>query len=197
PVSLYGQPSDMTEINKIADKYNLSVIEDAAQSFGSEYHGKKSCNLSSVGCTSFFPAKPLGCFGDGGAVFTNNEKLAEIMKSLRLHGQTERYYHKYIGMGGRLDTLQAAVLDVKLKYYETDLKNRQKVAEKYTELLAGKLITPKVKEDRTSAWAQYSVRIKNRNLIQDELKKAGVPTAVHYPKPLHLQECFEYLGYSK
>ena len=197
PVSLYGQPSDMTEINKIADKYNLSVIEDAAQSFGSEYHGKKSCNLSSIGCTSFFPAKPLGCFGDGGAVFTNNEKLAEIMKSLRLHGQTERYYHKYIGMGGRLDTLQAAVLDVKLKYYETDLKNRQKVAEKYTELLAGKLITPKVKEDRTSAWAQYSVRIKNRNLIQDELKKAGVPTAVHYPKPLHLQECFEYLGYSK
>lgn len=197
PVSLYGQPSDMTEINKIAGKYDLSVIEDAAQSFGSEYQGDKSCNLSSIGCTSFFPAKPLGCFGDGGAVFTNNEKLAGIMRSLRLHGQTERYYHKYIGMGGRLDTLQAAVLDVKLKYYEADLKRRQNVAEKYTELLAGKLITPMVKEDRTSAWAQYSIRIKNRNLIQDELKKAGIPTAVHYPKPLHLQECFEYLGYSK
>ncbi|QLE02357.1 DegT/DnrJ/EryC1/StrS family aminotransferase [Galbibacter sp. BG1] len=197
PVSLYGQPSDMTEINEIARKYDLTVIEDAAQSFGSEYKGDKSCNISSIGCTSFFPAKPLGCFGDGGAVFTNNDKLAEIMKSLRLHGQTERYFHKYVGMGGRLDTIQAAVLNVKLKYYEEDVKRRQLVAQKYTELLKEKLITPIVKDDRTSVWAQYSVRVKNRDGVQNKLKSVGIPTAVHYPRPLHLQECFEYLNYKE
>lgn len=197
PVSLYGQPSDMDEINQIAKKFELSVIEDAAQSFGSEYGGKKSCNLSTIGCTSFFPAKPLGCFGDGGAVFTNDERLAEIMKSLRIHGQTERYFHKYIGMGGRLDTLQAAVLNVKLRHYQKDLERRQRVAHKYTKLLSERLITPIVKNDRTSAWAQYSVRVKDRNQVQYKLKQEGIPTAVHYPRPLHLQECFEYLGYKK
>lgn len=197
PVSLYGQPSDMYEINQIANKFNLAVIEDAAQSFGSEYNGEKSCNLSTIGCTSFFPAKPLGCFGDGGAVFTNDDELAEIMKSLRVHGQTERYFHKYIGMGGRLDTLQAAVLNVKLSHYDNDLGRRQKVAVKYKKLLSGKLITPIVRDDRTSAWAQYSVRVEDRNQVQDKLKRDGIPTAVHYPRPLHLQECFKHLGYKK
>jgi UDP-2-acetamido-2-deoxy-ribo-hexuluronate aminotransferase len=195
PISLYGQVSDMDEINAIAKKHNLSVIEDAAQSFGATYKGKKSCNLSSIACTSFFPAKPLGCFGDGGAVFTNNKGLAEKIKSLRVHGQTKRYTHKYIGIGGRLDTLQAAVLLVKLKHYEEDVKMRQQVAERYNDLLKDLLPVPHVKEYNTSVWAQYSIRIASRDLVQQKLKEKGIPTAVHYPSPLHLQECFEYLGY--
>jgi UDP-2-acetamido-2-deoxy-ribo-hexuluronate aminotransferase len=200
PVSLYGQPSDMDEINSIAIKYNLFVIEDAAQSFGATYKGKRSCNLSYIGCTSFFPAKPLGCFGDGGAVFTNDDELAQRLKSLRIHGQTKRYHHKYIGMGGRLDALQAAVLRVKLKHYPEDLKKRQEVAKKYTNQLNTQdstFSTPEIKEDRTSAWAQYSIRVKNRDKLQAKLKESGIPTAVHYPKPLHLQECFAYLGYKE
>ena len=191
PVSLYGQPSDMDEINAIAKKYNLKVIEDAAQSFGAEYKGKKSCNLSDIGCTSFFPAKPLGCFGDGGAVFTNDDTLAEKIRSLRIHGQTSRYHHKYIGMGGRMDTLQAAVLRVKLRHYDDDLKKREKVAKAYAQSIA----IADLKSDRRSAWAQFSLRVKNRDNIQAQLKARGIPTAVHYSKPLHLQECFEYLGY--
>jgi len=200
PVSLYGQPSDMDEINSIAKKYNLFVIEDAAQSFGATYKGKRSCNLSHIGCTSFFPAKPLGCFGDGGAVFTNDDELAQKLKSLRIHGQTKRYHHKYIGMGGRLDALQAAVLRVKLKHYPEDLKKRQEVAKKYTDQLNTQystFSTPEIKEDRTSAWAQYSIRVKNRDELQAKLKELGIPTAVHYPKPLHLQECFAYLGHKE
>lgn len=198
PVSLYGQMADMDEINKIAQKHNLIVIEDAAQSFGATYKNDKSCNVSKFGCTSFFPAKPLGCFGDGGALFTDDEELADKIKSLRVHGQTERYYHKYIGMGGRLDTLQAAILDVKLSCYDEDIVRRQNVALAYTQKLKSSPIrTPIVKEDRTSVWAQYSVRIQNRDNVQSKLKDLGVPTAVHYPKPLHLQECFEYLGYKK
>lgn len=198
PVSLYGQPSDMEEIQTIAKKYKLKVIIDGAQSFGCTYKGKTDSNLGDISCTSFFPAKPLGCYGDGGAVFTNDDELAEKIKSLRLHGQTKRYYHKYIGMGGRLDTIQAAVLNVKLNYYKKDLDLRQKVAKKYTDLLNRKnLILPQVKEDRTSAWAQYSIRVQNRELLQEELKNAGVPTAVHYPMPLHLQEAFTYLGYKQ
>jgi len=191
PVSLYGQPSDMDEINAIAKKYNLKVIEDAAQSFGSEYKGKKSCNLGDIGCTSFFPAKPLGCFGDGGAVFTNDDTLAEKIRSLRIHGQTSRYHHKYIGMGGRMDTIQAAVLRVKLRHYDDDLKRREKVAKAYAQSIA----IADLKSDRRSAWAQFSLRVKNRDEIQAQLKAKGIPTAVHYPNPLHLQECFEYLGY--
>ncbi|MCS5551290.1 MAG: DegT/DnrJ/EryC1/StrS family aminotransferase [Gammaproteobacteria bacterium] len=195
PVSLYGQVSDMDEVNTIAENHNLSVIEDAAQSFGATYKGRKSCNLSTIACTSFFPAKPLGCFGDGGAVFTNNKKLAEKIKSLRVHGQTKRYTHKYIGLGGRLDTLQAAVLLVKLKHYEEDVKMRQQVAEQYHGLLKDLLPVPHVKEHNTSVWAQYSIRVTSRDFVQQKLKEKGIPTAVHYPTPLHLQECFEYLGY--
>lgn len=197
PVSLYGQPADMDAIQAIADKHNLNVIIDGAQSFGSTYKGKTDSNLGDISCTSFFPAKPLGCYGDGGAVFTNDDVLAEKMKSLRLHGQTKRYHHKYIGMGGRLDTIQAAVLNVKLSHYKKDLALRQEVATKYTEALSAKpfITIPTVYDDCTSAWAQYSIRIKNRDALQEKLKLAGIPTAVHYPLPLHLQEAFEYLGY--
>jgi UDP-2-acetamido-2-deoxy-ribo-hexuluronate aminotransferase len=197
PVSLYGQMSDMDVINKIALKHNLVVIEDGAQSFGATYKGIKSCNASTIGTTSFFPAKPLGCFGDGGAVFTNNDDLAVKMKSMRVHGQTERYHHKYIGMGGRLDTLQAAILKVKVDNYDADVSRRQQVAERYTELLKSSLNTPKIDEGYTSVWAQYSIRVSNRDSVQISLKEKGIPTAVHYPKPLHLQECFDYLGYKK
>ncbi|RXK07195.1 DegT/DnrJ/EryC1/StrS family aminotransferase [Halarcobacter bivalviorum] len=198
PVSIYGQPADMQKIQDIANKHNLKVIIDGAQSFGSTFNGTTDSAWGDISTTSFFPAKPLGCFGDGGAVFTDNEELAEKMKSLRVHGQSKRYHHKYIGMGGRLDTIQAAILNVKLKYYEKDLALRQEVASKYTKSLAGKdLVLPYVDEKATSAWAQYSVRVKNRDSVQEKLKEAGIPTAVHYPKPLHLQECFEYLGYKK
>ena len=195
PVSLYGQPCDMDEINQIAKKYNLKVIVDGAQSFGSTYKGISDSNLGDISCTSFFPAKPLGCYGDGGALFTNDEKLADKIKSLRLHGQSIRYHHQYIGMGGRLDTIQAAVLNVKLKYYPKDLKLRQDVAAKYTQALNAKNIeTPFVKSDRTSAWAQYSIRVQNRTELQTKLQNLGIPTAVHYPMPLHVQECFKYLN---
>jgi UDP-2-acetamido-2-deoxy-ribo-hexuluronate aminotransferase len=198
PVSLYGQPADMDEIQAIAGKYNLKIIIDGAQSFGSTYKGKTDSNLGDISCTSFFPAKPLGCYGDGGAVFTNDDILAEKIKSLRLHGQTKRYYHKYIGMGGRLDTIQAAVLNVKLKYYAQDLALRQQVAQKYTEALISKdLILPVMKANRTSAWAQYSIRVKNREILQNHLKEVAIPTTIHYPMPLHLQEAFQYLGHKE
>ena len=199
PVSLYGQPADMDDIQDIANKHNLKVIIDGAQSFGSTFNGQTDSNLGDISTTSFFPAKPLGCFGDGGAIFTNNEELATKMKSLRVHGQSKRYHHKYIGMGGRLDTLQAAVLNVKLKHYPKDLALRQEVANKYTEALLNKsnLVLPFVDENSTSAFAQYSVRVKNRDEVQGRLKEHGIPTAVHYPMPLHLQECFEYLDYKK
>ena len=198
PVSLYGQPSSMSKIQEIATKHNLKIIIDGAQSFGATYNGLTDSNLGDISTTSFFPAKPLGCFGDGGAVFTNDEALAIKMKSLRVHGQSKRYHHKYIGMGGRMDALQCAIVDVKLKYYEKDLLLRQEVASKYTNALKDKdLILPFIEENRTSAFAQYSIRVKNRDEVQHRLKEKGIPTAVHYPMPLHLQECFEYLGYKK
>lgn len=201
PVSLYGQPADMDALEQLKIKHpKLKIIIDGAQSFGSTYNGITDSALGDISTTSFFPAKPLGCYGDGGAVFTNDEEIANKMKSLRLHGQSKRYHHKYIGMGGRLDTIQAAVLNVKLKYYPKDLTLRQEVAQKYHSKLNiknSKLVLPFVEEGRTSAWAQYSVRVKNRDEFQEKLKFAGIPTAVHYPMPLHLQECFKYLGYKK
>ncbi|HIP13908.1 MAG TPA: DegT/DnrJ/EryC1/StrS family aminotransferase [Sulfurimonas autotrophica] len=200
PVSLYGQPAELDAIQTIADKHNFKVIIDGAQSFGSTYKGKTDSNLGDISTTSFFPAKPLGCFGDGGAVFTKDDDLAEKMKSLRVHGQSKRYHHKYIGMGGRMDTLQCAIVNVKLKHYKKDLALRQEVAEKYTEALGGvalasQIILPYVDERSTSAFAQYSIRVQNRDEVQAKLKEQGIPTAVHYPMPLHLQECFEYLDY--
>ena len=200
-VSLYGQPCDIDALEQLKIKHSkLKIIIDGAQSFGSTYKDKTDSNLGDISTTSFFPAKPLGCFGDGGAVFTNDEVLAIKMKSLRVHGQSKRYHHKYIGMGGRMDTLQCAIVDVKLKYYKKDLALRQEVANKYNSKLSiqnSKLVLPFVEKGRTSAFAQYSIRVKNRDEVQAKLKEAGIPTAVHYPMPLHLQECFEYLGYKR
>jgi len=200
PVSLYGQPADMESINALAKKYDLNVIIDGAQSFGATYKGKAEVHHCDAYTTSFFPAKPLGCYGDGGAVLTNDDALAEKMKMLRVHGQNKRYHHKYIGMGARLDTIQAAVLNVKLKHYRDDLALRQEVASKYSEQLAAssqEFMLPFVDDRSTSAWAQYSIRVKERDALQAKLKEAGVPTAVHYPMPLHLQECFSYLNYKE
>ncbi len=195
PVSLYGQPADMDGVNAVAEDYGLPVIEDAAQSFGALFRDNMSCNLSTIGCTSFFPAKPLGCYGDGGAVFTSDQKLAGKIASLRLHGQGERYQHNYLGVGARMDTLQAAVLLAKLPHYPDEIHRRQAAAQRYTKLLHDKVKTPAVKGDRTSVWAQYSIRLKGRDALREHLIHAGIPTAVHYPRPLHLQACFQYLGY--
>ncbi len=195
PVSLYGQPADMDEINIIAKKYNLKVIIDGAQCFGASYKDQCASQSCDIYTTSFFPAKPLGCYGDGGAVFTNNDDYAEKMSMMRVHGQNKRYHHRYIGMGGRLDTIQAAILLAKLPHYHNEIEGRNRVANTYTKLLNGTMVqTPVVKDDRTSVWAQYTVRVKNRDQIQEKLKELGIPTAVHYPMPLHLQECFQYLG---
>jgi len=198
PVSLYGQPADMDKIQDIANRHNLRVIIDGAQSFGATFNGVTDSNLGDISTTSFFPAKPLGCFGDGGAVFTNDEELATKIKSLRVHGQSKRYHHKYIGIGGRMDTIQCAILDVKLKYYKKDLALRQEVAKKYRDRLKDKdLILPYIDSRATSAYAQYSIRVEDRDNLQLELKKSGIPTAIHYPKPLHLQDSFSYLGYNQ
>ncbi len=198
-VSLYGQPSDMDTIKQIANKHNLKIIVDGAQSFGSTYKGESDSTLGDISTTSFFPAKPLGCYGDGGAVFTDDDNLALKMRQLRVHGQNKRYHHKYIGVGARLDTIQAAILLAKLPHYQKEIRLRQEVALKYTNKLIKNpnIITPIVKDDRTSVWAQYSIRVKDRDKLQAKLKEKGIPTAVHYPMPLHLQECFEYLEYKK
>lgn len=202
PVSLYGQPVDIDPINELANDYGIKldkkiyVIEDAAQSLGAEYKSRKSANLSDIGCVSFFPTKPLGCYGDGGAIIVNNDLLAEKIKSLRVHGQTRRYHHKYIGINGRLDTLQAAILQVKLKYFSMEIERRNKIAERYQQLLSRpELILPNIKPDRTSVYAQYSIRVKERSKFIEYLHNKHIPTAIHYPLPIHLQECFSYLGY--
>ena len=183
----------MDSINEIAAKYGLKVIEDAAQSFGATYKGKRSCNLSELATTSFFPAKPFGCYGDGGAIFTRNAELAEKIKSIRNHGQIKRYYHKYIGVNSRLDTIQAAILNVKLKYYEEEMKMRQTIADRYTSLLKDKVKTPAVLPERTSVWAQYTIRVKDRDAVQKKLQEQGIPTC-SLSSPLHLQEAFAFCG---
>lgn len=194
PVGLYGQPADMDEINEIAQRYNLKVIIDGAQSFGANYDNKSEVHHCDIYTTSFFPAKPLGCYGDGGAVFTNNDDYAQKIKMMRVHGQNKRYHHKCIGLGGRLDTIQAAVLLAKLPHYKEEIKARQNIAEQYNKALLGACDIPLVKMGRESVWAQYTIRSSNRDQIQEKLKQSGIPTAVHYPMPLHLQECFNYLG---
>ncbi|MCX7123565.1 MAG: DegT/DnrJ/EryC1/StrS family aminotransferase [Gammaproteobacteria bacterium] len=202
PVALYGQAADMDEINAIAKHYGekfghkICVIEDAAQSLGAEYKGKKSGHLSEMGCTSFFPSKPLGCYGDGGAIFTDDDALAAKLRALSSHGQTQRYRHEYIGLNSRLDTIQAAILNVKLKYFEAEVKARHTIGARYTELLQGAdCVTPMTFADRTHVYAQYSVRVKDRDAVVARLKEAGVPTAIHYPMPIHAQPCFKGLGY--
>lgn len=197
PVSLYGQCADMDAINNIAKKYNITVIEDACQSFGASFRGKKSCNLSTISCTSFFPSKPLGAYGDGGAIFTDNDELSAKMRMLLNHGQNERYKHKYIGINGRLDAVQAAILNVKLKHFEEEVRLREEIGSRYSDLLEdADVITPKIADGNTSVYAQYSIRVKDREAMVEKLSKLGVPTAVHYPVPLHMQEAFKDLGYS-
>lgn len=189
PVSLYGQCADFDAINAIATKYNLPVIEDAAQSFGATYKGRKSCNLSTVACTSFFPSKPLGCYGDGGAIFTNDEELAKVIRQIARHGQDRRYHHIRVGVNSRLDTIQAAILLPKLEILDDEMQARQKVAEIYNQLFnqAGVHTTPYLEPHNTSAWAQYTIQVDNRAEIQKELQEQGIPTAVHYPIPLNKQ----------
>lgn len=189
PVSLYGQCADFDAINAIAQKYNIPVIEDAAQSFGATYKGRKSCNLSTIACTSFFPSKPLGCYGDGGAIFTNNDELAKVIRQIARHGQDRRYHHIRVGVNSRLDTLQAAILLPKLAVLDEERQARQKVADTYTQLLneVGILTTPFIESHNQSAWAQYTIQIDKRAEVQERLKQQGIPTAVHYPIPLNKQ----------
>jgi UDP-2-acetamido-2-deoxy-ribo-hexuluronate aminotransferase len=199
PVSLYGQVSDMNEINKIAeDNGNIPVIEDAAQSFGAMYEGKKSCNLSTIGCTSFFPAKPLGCYGDGGAIFTNDDNLAQICREIRIHGQGKRYIYNRVGVGGRMDTIQAAILLAKLDRFNWEIDKRQEIAKRYDDLINTSPNKTKVdkiiiKPDRTSVFAQYTLLVKNRDEVQLKLEKAQIPTASYYPIPLNEQEPYKHL----
>ena len=203
PVSLYGQCADMDAINAIAAKHGIPVIEDTAQSFGATYKGRKSCNLSTIACTSFFPSKPLGAYGDGGAIFTNDEELAKVMRQIARHGQDRRYHHIRVGINSRLDTLQAAILLPKLAIFDEELAARQHVAERYNQLFlslrgaegdaaihapSNQVIrTPFVEPHNTSAWAQYTIQVPNRDQVQEKLKATGIPTAVHYPIPLNKQ----------
>jgi len=193
PVCLYGQVADMDEINAIAARHgNIAVIEDAAQSFGATYKGRKSCNLSTIGCTSFFPSKPLGCYGDGGAIFTNDDALALAMREIRVHGQERRYYHTRIGLGGRMDTLQCAVVLAKLDKLDWEIEQRIAAGERYRQLLDGVPSVQQlaVRSDRDCVWGQFTVQVANREVVLEKLKDAGVPTAVHYPIPLHHQPAY-------
>ena len=189
PVSLYGQCADMDAINAIAARHGIPVIEDAAQSFGASYKGRKSCNLSTIACTSFFPSKPLGCYGDGGAIFTNDDELAKVLRQIARHGQDRRYHHIRVGVNSRLDTIQAAILLPKLEIFAVENQRRQQVAVNYERLFteAGIEATPFIESHNVSAWAQYTIRVDKRDAVQDALKAAGIPTAVHYPIPLNKQ----------
>ncbi|MBN2807642.1 MAG: DegT/DnrJ/EryC1/StrS family aminotransferase [Prolixibacteraceae bacterium] len=192
-VSLFGQCADFDAINQLAEQFGLWVIEDGAQSFGALYHGKRSCSLTELAVTSFFPAKPLGCYGDGGAVFTNNDEQAARIRMLRSHGQVRRYEHHFIGLNARMDTLQAAVLKVKLKYFETEIEKRNQAAHRYTELLDGAVLLPEVLPGRKSVWAQYTIGVENRDALKIRLQEMGIPTAVHYPSILPRQLAFDGL----
>jgi len=189
PVSLYGQCADFDAINAVAEKYKIPVIEDAAQSFGATYKGRRSCALSEIACTSFFPSKPLGCYGDGGAIFTNNDELAVVMRQVARHGQDRRYHHIRIGVNSRLDTIQAAILLPKLEILDEEIGQRQRVAENYKKLFGdiNAVSTPFIESHNVSVFAQYTIRVDSRDLLQKALKAASIPTAVHYPIPLNQQ----------
>lgn len=190
PVCLYGQCADFDLINDIAEKYGLPVIEDAAQSFGATYKNRQSCGLSTIGCTSFFPSKPLGCYGDGGACFTDNDTLAALMRQIRIHGQDRRYHHSIIGINGRIDSIQAAVLLAKLEIFPREVEARKRIGAMYTNLLKDIVGTPAIELFNTSVYAQYTIQVEQRDTVQQRLKSQGIPTAVHYPVPLHLQSVF-------
>ena len=218
PVSLYGQPADMDEINAIAARHsNIPVIEDAAQSFGATYKGRRSCNLSTIGCTSFFPSKPLGCYGDGGAIFTNDGSIVQAAKEIRVHGQSARYVHTRVGVGGRMDTLQCAIVLAKLERFNWEIEQRIKIGQRYTEMLAmtsqgftthnplslgdgGAVVTHpssihpvNIRPDRTSVYAQYTLISPDREATQGKLKQVNLPTAIHYPVPLNEQVPYKHL----
>ena len=196
PVSLYGQVADMDEINAIAARHDLPVIEDAAQSFGATYKGRKSCALSTVGCTSFFPSKPLACYGDGGAIFTDDDGLAKAMREIRVHGQSARYVHTRIGVGGRMDTIQCAVVLGKLERFEWEVEQRIRIGARYTDLL-GRIpgvSPPTVRPDRASVYAQYTIQVDDRDGLQKRLADQKIPTAVHYPIPLNLQPAYKHFS---
>lgn len=196
-VSLFGQMPDYTAINAIAAKHGLVVIEDGAQSFGATQHGHKSCSVTQIGSTSFFPAKPFGCYGDGGALFTNDDALAAKMRAIRTHGGEQRHYHPYLGMNGRLDTIQAAVLLAKFPHFPGEVEMRQNLGARYSDFLKDYCNVPKIMPENTHIYAQYTIRVPDRETLALELKKAGIPTAVYYPKCLHEQPVFAYLGYRK
>lgn len=196
PVSLYGQPADMDKINSIAARHgSIPVIEDAAQSFGAIYKGKKSCNLSTIGCTSFFPSKPLGCYGDGGAIFTSDDELAQVFREIRVHGQSRRYWHTRVGLGGRMDTLQCAIVLAKLERFDWEVSQRIENGDRYNKLM-DELGVQRVRlaADHTSMYAQYTVFVEQRDQLQALLKGAGIPTAVHYPVPLNEQPAYSGYG---
>jgi dTDP-4-amino-4,6-dideoxygalactose transaminase len=198
PVDLFGLCADYNAIAAVAKEFELFVLEDAAQSFGAERAAKKACSFGNMAATSFFPAKPLGCYGDGGAVFLDDQETLDILKSLRIHGQgSDKYENVRIGINGRMDTIQAAVLLAKMEIFEQEFEQRQIVAQRYSHGLAGKFVTPAIPEGNRSAWAQYSILSEKRDQIMVSLKKSGIPTAIYYPKPLHLQKAFKYLGYEK
>lgn len=203
PVDLFGLPAAYDVINNIARREGLFVIEDAAQSFGAEYKGNKTCSLADIGCTSFFPAKPFGGYGDGGMCFTNSKGLDQIIRSIRVHGEGDhRYENVRIGINGRLDTIQAAILLTKLEIFPEEIKMRQEAANRYGQLIGGidSIIKPKIPESCMSVWAQYSLLAKNehhRQKLLDKLKRNGIPSAIYYPKPLHLQMAFDSLGYKE
>jgi UDP-2-acetamido-2-deoxy-ribo-hexuluronate aminotransferase len=194
PVSLYGQCADMDEINAIAVRYgDIPVIEDAAQSFGATYKGRRSCHLSTIGCTSFFPSKPLGCYGDGGAIFTDDDAIAQACREIRVHGQSQRYTHTRVGVGGRMDTLQCAVVLGKLERFEWEIEQRLALGQRYRQRLIASgapVSLLGVKSDRTCVWGQFTVFTDDRKNLQAALQARGVPTAVHYPKPMHRQPAY-------
>lgn len=197
PVSLFGQCSDMDTICAIGDKHGIAVIEDAAQSFGASYKDRRSTNLSLIGCTSFFPAKPLGCYGDGGACFTNDNGIATALQQIRAHGQESRYHHARVGINGRIDTLQAAILLAKLDIFDDEIRRRQEIAVEYDTMLSNAVTTPYVEPYNRSVYAQYTIACESRNEVARKLKEVGIPTAVHYPIPLHLQRAFLHLGHRR
>ncbi len=190
PVSLYGQCAELDEINQIAKEFELPVIEDAAQSFGAEHKGRKSCSLSQIGVTSFFPSKPLGCYGDAGAIFTNNESLARIIKQIRVHGEERRYRHVRVGVNGRLDTIQAAVLLAKLEIFPQEIDARNVIAYKYDEILSNKVVTPYIEPHNKSVYAQYTIMVDDRDSLANKIAEKNMPAAIHYPTPLSNQPVF-------
>jgi UDP-2-acetamido-2-deoxy-ribo-hexuluronate aminotransferase len=195
PVSLFGQLPDMDIINQLASDRAIPVVEDAAQSFGATHNGQKSCGVSTIGSTSFFPAKPLGCYGDGGALFTSDDGLAEKMRAIRTHGGIQRHHHPLLGMNGRFDTLQAAILIPKLAHFPYEVEARGRVGARYSELLKDVCGTPRIRPGNTHVYAQYTIRVPERDKVAEKLKAKGIPTAVYYPKCLHEQPVFSDLGY--